>query len=265
MNDRKGIKGNKRVVIKIGSSSLMHETGKINLGKIDLLARHLTDLCNSGKDVVLVSSGAIAVGCDHLGIERPTKIEDKQAVAAVGQAVLMQIYRRMFSEYNQSVAQVLLTKDIFQHKIREKNAHNTFESLFKLGVIPIVNENDTVAIDEIEFGDNDTLSAVVTKLIKGDLLVLLSDINGLYTADPRIDQSAQLISYVDKIDEELLAMAGGAGSSVGTGGMATKLNAAKIALSADFSMIICNANDLYNISKIFNEDNIGTLFKNAID
>lgn len=267
MNRAQTIKEAKRIVIKIGSSSLMHDTGKINLGKIDLLARHLTDLKNSGKDVVLVSSGAIAVGCDHLGIPRPTKVEDKQAVAAVGQAVLMQIYRRFFAEYNQSVAQILLTKDVFDSEEREKNAHNTFESLFSLGVIPIVNENDTVSTDEIEFGDNDTLSAIVTELIHGDVLVLLSDVDGLYTANPRECAEAEIIKVVSEINEHIISIAGGAGTSVGTGGMATKINAAKIALESGFAMIISNAKDLSNIAKIFAGEEVGTLFysQNAID
>ena len=255
-----------RIVIKVGSSSLTHkETGRLDLVKLETLVRQLSNLRNMGKEVVLVSSGAIMVGKGALNLEhRPEKVEEKQGCAAVGQARLMMIYQRLFSQYNQIIGQILITKSNVQHPVSRKNARNTFNQLLSQGVIPIVNENDTVATDEIEengvFGDNDTLSAEVTKLIDGQLLILLSDIDGLYTDDPRTNPEAQFIQEVTKISDELKAMAKGAGSKVGTGGMATKLKAAEIATESGASMIIANGNSMEIIGQLVDGQPMGTLF-----
>ena len=222
----------KRVVVKIGSSSLNRgETGNLNFTKLEHLVRELCDMRNRGMDVCLVSSGAIAVGRQTIGLnERPKDISTKQACAAVGQARLMMTYQRMFAEYNQIAGQILMTKNTMVNPVSRKNAKNTFEELFRLGVIPIVNENDTVSTYEMQFGDNDTLSAIVSSLVGADLLILLSDIDGLFTDDPHKNADAELIKVVDKIDTKLLGMAkGSTGSDVGTGGMASKIAAAKIA------------------------------------
>ena len=262
-SNRSGIKQKQRIVIKIGSSSLTHsETNRINLLKMEKLVRILTDLRNQGKDIILVSSGAIAVGREALGIqERPKQKEVKQACAAVGQARLMMVYQKLFAEYNAVPAQILMTKYTMINDISRENAQNTFEELLRMGVIPIVNENDTVSTDEIEFGDNDTLSAIVTALVKADLLILLSDIDGLYTDDPRSNKEAEFIDYVEIIDEKLSSMAKDSKTSVGTGGMATKISAAKIATGSGADMIIANGEDFSIIQGIMENKNIGTLFK----
>jgi glutamate 5-kinase len=252
-----------RVVIKIGSSSLTHEeTGSINLYKIELLVRALCDLRNQGMDVCLVSSGAIAVGRDAIGLsERPSDISTKQACAAVGQAKLMMTYQRIFGEYNQTAGQVLMTKNTMINPVSRTNAQNTFEELFRLGVIPIVNENDTVSTYEMQFGDNDTLSALVASLVHADKLILLSDIDGLYTDDPNRNDNAKLITDVNEIDSSILEMAkGSSGSNVGTGGMATKLTAAKIATYSGADMVIANGKDVGIIHDIFTGDFTGTTF-----
>ena len=253
----------KRIVIKIGSSSLTHEkTGSINLLKMERLVRVLCDIRNRGFDVCLVSSGAIAVGKDAISLkERPTDISVKQACAAVGQARLMMTYQKLFSEYNQVTAQVLMTKYTMVNPESRNNAKNTFEELFRLGVIPVVNENDTVSTYEMRFGDNDTLSALVASLVGADLLVLLSDIDGLYTDDPHKNPDAQIIRDVYKIDESILGMAkGSTGSSVGTGGMATKLAAAKIATYSGADMIITNGQDVSVLENLLDGKEIGTHF-----
>lgn len=253
----------KRVIVKIGSSSLQHkETGKIDFYKIERLVRELCDLRNCGLDVALVSSGAIAVGRSFMGMEeRPKTIAQKQACAAVGQARLMMTYQKMFAEYHQTAGQVLMTKNTMVDLVARKNAQNTMEELFRLGVIPIVNENDTVSTYEMQFGDNDTLSALVASLVSADLLILLSDIDGLYTDDPRENSEAKLICEVGQIDESLFRMAKeSTGSDVGTGGMATKLTAAKIATKSGADMIIANAKDVGILHQIFEGDFVGTLF-----
>lgn len=253
----------KRVVIKIGSSSLTHEeTGGLNLYKIEKLVRVLCDLRAQGMDVCLVSSGAIAVGRETIGMkEKPKDISTKQACAAVGQAKLMMTYQKLFAEYNQTAGQVLLTKNTMINPVSRKNAGNTFEELFHLGVIPVVNENDTVSTYEMQFGDNDTLSALVASLIGADLLILLSDIDGLYTDDPHHNPDAVMIREVEKIDETIYGMAKETtGSSVGTGGMATKLMAAKIATLSGADMIIANAQEVGIIHDIFAQDYKGTRF-----
>ncbi|MDE7062812.1 MAG: glutamate 5-kinase [Lachnospiraceae bacterium] len=261
---REKLKDKKRVVVKIGSSSLQHmETGNLDFLKMERLVRELCDIRNTGKDVCLVSSGAIAVGRQSIGLgERPVAIAAKQACAAVGQARLMMTYQKMFAEYHQIAGQVLMTKNTMIDNVSRKNAQNTFEELFSLGVIPIVNENDTVSTYEMQFGDNDSLSAIVASLIGADLLILLSDIDGLYTDDPRTNEWAQLVPYVDELNEQFLKMAKeSTGSDVGTGGMATKLIAAQIATMSGADMIIANGKDMRVLHRIFEGHNVGTLFR----
>ena len=253
----------KRVVVKIGSSSLNYEeTGNLNFTKLEHLVRELCNLRNRGMDVCLVSSGAIAVGRQSLGMtERPRELSTKQACAAVGQARLMMIYQKLFAEYNQVAGQVLMTKNTMVNPVSRENAKNTFDELFRLGAIPIVNENDTVSTYEMQFGDNDTLSAIVASLIGADLLILLSDIDGLFTDDPHKNPDAKLIEVVEKMDSDILGMAKSTtGSDVGTGGMATKLTAAKIATLSGTDMIIANGADFHIIHKIMEGRNYGTLF-----
>lgn len=267
MNDRGRLKDKKRIVIKIGSSSLTHaQTGKLNLRKLEILVRELGDLRNQGKDVVLVSSGAIAVGAAALGFkEKPQEFRQKQACAAVGQARLMMIYQKLFGEYNQMAGQILMTKNTMVNNANRKNAENTFNELLSMGVIPIVNENDSISTYELQslekFGDNDTLSAVVAALIGADLLILMSDIDGLFTDDPNTNPDARFIDTVETLDEKLLDMGkGSTGSKVGTGGMATKLTAARIATAAGTDMVIANGGDFHNIHRIVEGEACGTLF-----
>lgn len=259
---RERLKDKKRVVIKIGSSSLTHpETGELNLRKIEQLVRVLSDLRGQGKEVILVSSGAIAAGRQALGYnKRPKRLEEKQAFAAVGQARLMMVYQKLFAEYNQIAAQILMTKNTMTNDVARMNAHNTFNELLILGAIPIVNENDTVSTYEIQFGDNDRLSALVAALIGADLLILLSDIDGLYTDDPNKNPDATFIPLVENMTEELRAMGKGSASSVGTGGMSAKLAAAQISTDSGSDMVIANAEDLNVIYKILDGENQGTLF-----
>ena len=266
-NGRDFLKDKKRIVVKIGSSSLMHsETGKLDLLKIERLVRALVDIKNSGKEVILVSSGAIAVGKTAIGLhERPDELPVKQACAAIGQAKLMMVYQKLFAEYGTIAAQVLLTKYTMLNPVTRTNAENTFKELLHIGAIPVVNENDTVSTYEIEqvqsFGDNDKLSALVASITEADLLILLSDIDGLYTDDPNKNPDARFINVVDKIDEQLMNMGkNSSGSSVGTGGMSAKLVAAQIATYSGTDMAITNGNDVTNISRIINGENTGTLF-----
>ena len=272
MNIREAVKDKKRIVIKIGSSSLMHnETGRLNLGKIEKLVRTIVDIKNSGKDVVLVSSGAIAVGRMAIGLnEKPDELPVKQACAAIGQAKLMMVYQKIFAEYSTTAAQVLMTKATVMNDKSRRNAQNTFNELLNLGAVPIVNENDTVSTYEIKqvqtFGDNDRLSAIVTSIIDADLLILLSDIDGWYTDDPNSNPDARFINQVDVIDDKLLNMGKStSGSGVGTGGMATKLKAAGIAVSSGADMVIANGNDIDNIAKIMSGADVGTLFVSCKD
>ena len=252
----------KRVVIKIGSSSLTHPvTGNLNLHKMERLVRVLCDLRNQGLDVVLVSSGAIAAGIKVLGFTgRPGKMSLKQACAAAGQANLMMIYQKLFYEYHQISGQVLMTKYSVMDEKSRINIENTLGELIGLGVIPIVNENDTVATEEIDFGDNDSLSAIVAALIRADLLILLSDIDGLYTDDPSRNPQARFIPEVEKLSEEYLGMGKGSRSAVGTGGMSAKLSAARIAVRSGADMVIANGEDPENIYRILKGEEIGTLF-----
>ena len=259
---RELLKNKKRIVIKIGSSSLTHpETGDLNFMKIEQLIRVISDLRGEGREVVLVSSGAIAAGRQALGCQKPETVAEKQAYAAVGQARLMMVYQKIFSEYNQTAAQVLMTKNTIVDNVSRENAHNTFEELLKLGVVPIVNENDTVATYEIKFGDNDRLSAIVSALIGADLLILLSDIDGLYSDDPKRNPDAAFIEQVDEISDELLSMGKATtGSDVGTGGMAAKLYAARIASDSGADMVIANGDNVECIWDILAGKQCGTLF-----
>ncbi len=260
---RKTLKDKKRVVIKVGTSSLTHsETGQLDFIKMEKLVRELADLNNRGKEVILVSSGAIAVGRKAIGMkERPSSLAVKQACASIGQARLMMIYQKLFMEYNQTASQILMTKNTLVNEVNRENARNTFETLLEMGAIPIVNENDTVSTYEIQFGDNDTLSAVVSALVQADLLILLSDIDGLFTDDPNRNPEARFIEYVDRVDERFEKMAKGSSSDVGTGGMSTKLGAARLATSAGADMIIANGADMDIIHRIMDGERIGTMFR----
>lgn len=262
-NIRQKLKDKKRIVIKIGSSSLTHpETGDLNLLKIEKLVRVLCDMKGEGRDVILVSSGAIAAGRQALGGQKkPSTISEKQAYAAVGQARLMMVYQKLFSEYNHVAAQVLLTKDTMSGEVSRYNAQNTFDELIRLGAVPIVNENDTVSTHEIQFGDNDRLSAIVSALIGADLLILLSDIDGLYSDDPKKNPQACFIDLVEEITPSLLRMGKDtAGSDVGTGGMAAKLAAARIATDSGSDMVIANGENVEIIHEIMSGEKKGTLF-----
>lgn len=263
MSIRDRLKDKQRIVIKVGSSSLVHEeTGALNLTKLEILVREISDLHNMGKEVILVSSGAIAVGVKAAKLKkRPEKTEGKQACAAIGQARLMMIYQKLFMEYNQLAAQILMTKNTVLDNLNRHNALNTFRELLRMGAIPIVNENDTVATYEIHFGDNDSLSAIVAALVEADLLILLSDIDGLYTDDPNQNPEAEFIDVVTELDQSLLKMGkNSSGSSVGTGGMASKLQAAQLAGAAGVDMVIANGEDFHVIHKIMQGRNHGTLF-----
>ena len=275
---RSTMKDKKRIVIKIGSSSLQHkETGDLDYTKLDVLVRELCNLRNQGKDVILVSSGAIAVGKKAIGtsaVKQDSKhMGFKQACAAIGQARLMMTYQKIFAEYNQIAAQILMTKNTITDEINRTNAYNTFMELLNLGVIPIVNENDTVSTYEIVvgdndvlIGDNDTLSAIVASLVNADLLILLSDIDGLYTDDPRKNPNAKYIEQVDLLTEDYMNMGKeSTGSNVGTGGMNTKMTAAKIATSCGTDMIIANSKDIRIIHRIIDGRKYGTLFKANIN
>ena len=265
---RQLMKDKKRIVVKIGSSSLTHpETGDMDYIRMEKLVRELSDIRNQGKEVVLVTSGAIAAGKNALNMNRvrvdsaADSLAVKQACSAVGQARLMMTYQKLFAEYNQVAAQILMTKNTIVDNLNRYNAHNTFSELLRLGAIPVVNENDTVATYEIEIGDNDTLSAIVAALVGADLLILLSDIDGLYTDDPRKNPNAEFIEQVDDLTDELMEMGkGSTGSSVGTGGMNTKLIAAKIATKSGVDMIIANSRDIGVLHRLLGGEREGTLF-----
>ncbi len=251
----------KRIVVKVGTSTLTHKSGHINIRLMEGLVKVLADIQNSGRELVLVSSGAIGVGVGKLGLrERPRDIPGKQAAAAVGQCELMYLYDRYFSEYNHTVGQILLTRYSLDDPESRRNVHNTFETLLEMGAIPIVNENDTVATDEIRVGDNDTLSAIVAKIIGADALVILTDIDGLYSADPARDPSAVLVPEVAEIDDKLMETASGAGSSRGTGGMVTKLAAGRIALEAGADMYIVSGRDPNILYDLMEGKAVGTHF-----
>lgn len=256
----------RRIVVKVGTSTLTNELGKRNIHRIEELAMTLADIQNMGNEVVLVSSGAIAVGANKMRLSDPPKeMRMKQAAAAVGQCDNMFLYDKFFGYYSKTVAQILLNAEDIQQEEKKENLSNTFEALLEHGIIPIVNENDSVSYTEIEseerlFGDNDKLSAVVAVLCRADMLVILSDIDGFYDKDPRFYRDAKLISRVDTIDESVYALAGGAGSRRGTGGMKTKLEAAELAVSQGISTLVMNGNDPSRLYDIFKGKKVGTLF-----
>lgn len=261
MTNRERLKNCQRVVIKVGTSTLTYENGRLNLQRIDKLSWVISDIRNQGKDVVLVTSGAIGVGAVRLDLKkRPSKTRTKQAAAAVGQAVLMQIYQNFFIQYGQKVAQILLTKEDFKEGERLENTINTFETLFEFGVIPVVNANDTISTFEIEFSDNDSLSASVASLLHSDLLVILTDIDALYDCDPKNNQNAKRISCVEEITEEIIKMAGTKGSEFSVGGMATKLSAAQLCQGGSVNMVIAQGSDPTIIHRILEGEDEGTLF-----
>ncbi len=267
-SERASLAQAKRIVVKVGTSTLTYDNGKVNFTRIDKLARVLSDLLNQDKEVVLVTSGAIGVGSGKLKLrEKPETVREKQAVAAVGQCELMHIYSKFFSEYGHTVGQILLTRDVVEEDHTRHNVINTFETLLEYGIVPIVNENDSVSIDEIEFGekrvfgDNDTLSAIVSILVKADLLIILSDIDGFYDGDPRNNSNCTLLSIVREITPEVEKCAGGAGSRRGTGGMVTKLTAAKMANSYGVDMVLASGSEPEIILDILSGVDTGTLFK----
>ncbi|MBQ8028389.1 MAG: glutamate 5-kinase [Clostridia bacterium] len=252
----------KRLVVKVGTSTLTYETGKLNIRRMVKLCSVLSDLHNSGIDVALVTSGAIGVGVGKLGLsEKPHDIPGRQAAATVGQCELMFMYDKFFSEYGQKVGQLLVTKSDFENIERRTNLTNTFEKLFEYGAIPVINENDSVATEEIVFGDNDSLSAIVAELIKADGLVILTDIEGLFDSNPAENPEARLIPFVDQIDESIEALCGGAGTNRGTGGMITKIHAAKIATDASITTVIMSGADPSDLYKLIDGRQIGTTFK----
>lgn len=265
MTLRDKIKNKKRIVIKVGTTTITYEkTGNINLDKLEKFVRILTNLRNQGKEVIVVSSGSVAIGRTVLNIEeKPREGAMRQVCAAVGQARLMMIYEKFFSEYSQLTAQILLTRESIMNEECRTQAKIAFEKILSMGVIPIVNENDAISVDEElygVFGDNDTMAAQVAALVQADLLILMSDIDGLYSDDPKINPNAKFIHTVYKVDEQLENMAKGAGSDKGTGGMKTKIEAAKVIMNAGVDMVIANGNDIYTINDIMNGKETGTLF-----
>lgn len=258
----KNIKKAKRVVIKIGTSTLTHRTGNVNIRQIEHLVKVVSDIRNSGREIIFVSSGAVAVGMGKLGLmRRPSTISKKQALAAIGQCELMYLYDKLFSEYNHHVAQVLLTNGDIDSAEAKKNIADTFNSLLKYNVIPVVNENDTVSTEELEFGDNDTLSATVAAITDADLLVLLTDIDGLYTDNPHENEKAKKIDVVDEITDEIVNCCKGAVNRMGTGGMVTKLRAGKVAFRNNFDMVIMSSRNPDDLYRLFDGEQIGTFFR----
>ena len=250
-----------RVVVKVGTSTLTHDTGRLNLHNMELLARTLSDLEGMGHEVILVSSGAIAVGTAKMGLKaRPTELRMKQAAAAVGQCMMMHLYDKMFGEYNRVVAQILLTAEEVDQPDRFRNFHNTMVRLLELHALPIINENDTVSVEQIRFGDNDTLAALVSCLVQADMCVIFSDIEGLYTANPTIDPTATLIPLVERITPELMASAGGVTSKVGSGGMITKIRAARVLMLAGIPMVICHGRRQGSLIQLAHGESVGTYF-----
>lgn len=250
-----------RIVIKIGTSTLVHAGGSLNIRRVEELCKIISDLKNAGREIIIVSSGAIGMGCRKLNFTgRPADMPSKQAAAAVGQCELMYIYDKLFSEYHHTVAQILLTASDVDNEERHRNFANTLNRLLELGIIPVINENDTIATEEIVIGDNDTLAAIVSASVKADMLILLSDIDGLYTSDPHKDPEAKLIPEVRKLDESILALGGGSGSSLGTGGMKTKLIAADICMQSGCDMMIVNGSNPRVLYQIFDGETVGTRF-----
>ncbi len=261
---RAALPGMNRIVIKVGTSSLAYKTGKLNLACIEQLVRQIADLFNQGREVILVTSGAIGAGAGKLGLKRrPRSIPEKQACAAVGQGMLLHMYEKLFAEYGITVGQVLLTREDFADRRRFLNARNTLRALLRFGVLPIINENDTVAVEEIKFGDNDHLSALVAGLMDCELLIMLTDTEGLYTANPRVDPDARLLSEVDEITPDIERLAGPPGTNLGTGGMASKLHAARVAAHSGVAVVIARATTENVIRRVLNGEEIGTVFRPA--
>lgn len=261
MPSREELQKARRIVVKVGTSTLNYDTGKLNIEKIELLVRELSDLANQGREIILVSSGAVGAGLERMKQhERPKTIPEKQAMAAVGQGILMHLYEKLFAEYGQTVAQVLLTKENSRRYSQYINSRNALMALLDMKVIPIINENDAVAVDELKIGDNDTLSATVATLVDADALIILSDIDGLYTANPAKDPSARLLHEVKQITPAIEQMAGGAGTSMGTGGMMTKIRAAKIAVNSGITMVIASGSERSIIRRLLKGELLGTVF-----
>jgi len=251
----------KRIVVKVGTSTLTYETGKTNIRRMASLAAVLSDLQNAGHEVVLVTSGAIGIGVGKLGLKkRPDDTAGKQAAATVGQCELMFMYDKLFGEYGHTIGQLLITRSDIENDERRANLINTFEKLFEYGAVPIINENDSVAVEEIVYGDNDSLSAIVAKLVNADVLIILTDIEGLFNGNPREDINAKLIPVVEEINDEIFALAGGSGSNRGTGGMVTKLHAAQIATQAGIDTVVMSGEDPKDIYKLLDGRQIGTIF-----
>ena len=259
---RENLKNAKRIVIKVGTSTLAHaESGKLNLYRIEHLIREIADLHNAGKEIIFVSSGAIAAGMNKLGVKiKPQTIPENQALAAIGQGVLMHIYEKFFAEYGQTIGQILLTGENAVDAHARENSRNSLRAILDMGAIPVVNENDAVAVDEIKIGDNDNLSAIVAAMIDAEVLIILSDIDGLYNKNPNVDKSARLLDEVPEINAEIEKIAGGAGTKLGTGGMFTKIQAAKVATSNGVTMLIINGSTNGNLRRALSGENVGTIF-----
>ena len=259
---RDSLKTARRIVIKVGTSTLAHaDSGKLNLYRIEHLVREIADLQNAGKEIIFVSSGAIAAGMNKLGIKiKPQTIPQNQALAAIGQGVLMHIYEKFFAEYGQTIGQILLTKENAADEHARENSRNSFQAILAMGAIPVVNENDAVGVDEIRIGDNDNLSAIVAAMTDSEVLIILSDIDGLYDGNPKIDKSARLIDEVPEINSAIEQMAGGVGTKLGTGGMFTKIQAAKFATANGVTMLIVNGLTNGNLRRVLNGEHIGTIF-----
>ena len=259
---RENLKSAKRIVIKVGTSTLTHgESGKLNLYRIEQLVREIADLHNAGKEIIFVTSGAIAAGVGKMGlIKKPDSIPENQALAAIGQGILMHIYEKFFAEYGQTMGQILLTKNSTIDEHARENSKNSLTAILQMGVIPVINENDAVAVDEIKIGDNDNLSAIVATLIDAEVLIILTDIDGLYDGNPKIDSNAKIIHEVPEINSEIEKIAGGAGTKLGTGGMFTKIQAAKIAVQHGITMLIISGKEIGNLRRALNGEEIGTIF-----
>ena len=258
---REKLKAAKRIVVKVGTSTLTHGSGKLNLYRIEHLIREIADFHNAGKEIIFVTSGAIAAGMEKMGIaKKPETIPENQALAAIGQGVLMHIYEKFFAEYGQTMGQILLTKNSTVDEHARENSKNSLTAILKMGVIPVINENDAVAVDEIKIGDNDNLSAMVADIVDAEVLIILTDIDGLYNGNPKTDSAAKLIHEVPKINSEIEKMAGGAGTKLGTGGMFTKIQAAKLATENGIAMLIISGKEIGNLRRALNGEEIGTIF-----
>ena len=258
---RENLKTARRIVIKVGTSTLSYGAGKLNLYRIDHLIREIADLHNAGKEIIFVTSGAIAAGIGKMNLTaKPDTIPENQALAAIGQGVLMHIYEKFFGEYGQTMAQLLLTKNTADDPHARENFRNSISAILKMGVVPVINENDAVATDEIRIGDNDNLSALVADMVDAEVLIILTDIDGLYDGNPKTNPAAKIIREVPEITAEIEKFAGGAGTKLGTGGMFTKIQAAKIAVGRGISMLILNGGEIGNLRRALNGEDIGTIF-----